>query len=223
MATNSQGVTLFWVPVQAQIASLVLDASIKENHHTEVDSTDSPVEQGVDITDNLRKKPDVLTITGMVTNFPLNAGNGLTTSSVQATTAQGTLNATASSQAQWVPGTAESAYATLLALAGSPNLITVVTALRVYNNMSLKTLDVPRDAHIGEALEFTAVFKEIQIVQNQTVQIARSGPQQPNVNQGKKALPPANKSIPASAADAGASSKNGWIASASRALGGIAQ
>lgn len=218
---NSNGVTLFWQPTKAQIASIVLDASIKEVHHSEVDSTDSPVEQGVDVTDHLRAKPDTVTITGMVTNFPLNTGSP-TTDSVQITTAQGTVTSSNTSAAQWVPGTAENAYAQLLALKGSATLVTVVTALRVYSNMALKSLDVPRDAAIGESLQFTAVLKEIQIVQNQTIQIARAPPQQPNQNIGKQATQPVPKSIASSLADTGANSKNSVLSSVSKFIGGQA-
>lgn len=220
MAT--EGVTLFWVPTKAQIASIVLDASIKEIHHSEVDSTDSPVEQGVDVTDHLRAKPDVVTITGMVTNFPLDAGKGLTPESISASTSQGTESFSNQSLAQWVPGTAETAYQDLLLLKGSASLVTVITGLRVYTNMALKSLDVPRDASIGESLQFTATFKEIQIVQNQTVQIARGPKQQPNQNAGKQALVPKNQSIVAGGADA-AATKGGLLGAAGRALGGVAQ
>src|SRR5271166_4905146 len=159
--TNAQGVTLFWQPTPAQIASITLDASIKEMHHSEVDSTDSPVEEGVDITDHLRAKPDMVTITGMVTNFPLvaPAANRLGgTTQFPSQTGQG-IQVPSNVTAAWSPGRAETAYIDLLALKAAATLVTVVTGLRVYQNMALKSLDVPREAKIGEALEFTAVFK----------------------------------------------------------------
>lgn len=218
MAT--QGVSLFWQPTQAQIATIQLDASVKESHKSEVASTDSPVETGQDITDFLRAKPDTLTITGIVTDWPLNAGDGaVPTNYPPGAVAPGT-NVT--SLASFTNGRAEAAYAALLALKGSPNLITVITELRTYENMALISLDVPRDAMIGESLQFTATFKEIQIVQNATVSIARSPINQPNVNTNKQGTQPANQSIAAGLADTGAKSKTAWIARASQAVGGQA-
>lgn len=193
MASDAGQVTLLWQPTKAQIGTIVLDASIKELHHSETDSTDSPVEKGVDITDHVRAKPDTVTITGMVTNFPLDAGEGPITQSFN--------GFTMTSAAAWVPGTAEGAYLDLLALKDNPSLIQVITQLRVYQNMVLKSLDVPRDAQIGESVQFTVVLKEIQIVQNQTVQIARASAQQPNQNNGKVVTQPVNKSLAAQGVD----------------------
>jgi hypothetical protein len=217
MATAPQSVTLAYSQIKAQIATLTLDASIEETHHTEVDSTDSPVEQGVDVTDHLRKKPDRVTIKGMVTNYPLGT---VAPQNTNVSTPSGSSFAYMSAS-QWVPGTAENAYYTLLDLAGSATLITITTALRTYQNMALVSLDVPRTAAIGASLQFTAVFKEIQIVQNQTVQVARAPKQQPNQNTNKQVAQPKNQSIAASGADVAAQSKNGLLQSAGRFVGGL--
>jgi hypothetical protein len=43
----------------------------------------------------------------------------------------------------------------------------VVTGLKVYRNMVIQSLTIPRNPKTSNGLHFTAAFKEIRIVQNQ--------------------------------------------------------
>jgi hypothetical protein len=149
------GINLISKSKHGQIALLKLDAVEKEGHHSSVEATDSPVEEGVNITDHLRPKPDEVTIEGWVTNTPLPPPG---------------------SQALFSPGLAENAYADLLDLHDNPRLITVITSLRTYDDVALIDLQVPRDAKTGEAVHFTAQFKQIRIVRNETTVLTRSEP-----------------------------------------------
>lgn len=194
---NTQ-VTLLYQKVLAQIDTVTLDASIRETHSTRVKITDHPVEQGVDISDHLRQEPDRVTIEGVVTNTPL--GN-TQPAFVSVAGNQNTPPFSFLRTSIYVMNLAENAYYALLDLAGADNLITVVTALRVYENMAMESLDVPRDAKIGQSVKFTATFKEVQIVLNQTVTVARAETQQGNKNLGKVAAQPVEKSWAASGAD----------------------
>src|SRR4029077_3803718 len=163
-----------------KIALLTLDAVEKEMHHSAVEVTDSPVEQGVNISDHARPKPDEVTIEGWVTNHPLPPPG---------------------SAASFIPGLAENAYADLIDLHDNPRLITVVTSLRTYDDVIMVDLAVPRDAKTGESLHFTAQFKQIRSIQNQTVLVTRGEPKTKDVTDlSKKAGLPtdtatANKSL----------------------------
>ena len=182
--------TLIWRPTIVHIATVAIDASEHEKHSTQVDITDSPVEQGADVSDSLRKKPQELTITGIVSNFVI-AGGPSQTIVVSNEDAEPDSDFQFLSSSSWAQGRAEEAYATLEGLAGSSTLFQVVTSLRVYDNMALKSLEVPRDATTGHALRFTATFKELIIVNNATVQIAVSQPSAvPTKNVGKTAAVP---------------------------------
>jgi hypothetical protein len=161
--------SLLYQPFNAIIDSLVLDASVKEEHISEVDVTDHPVEQGAAVSDHARPKPEELTIEGVVSNTPL---SNLQTS--RATTFEGvsfTSNA-ASQSVRGMPGNAESAYAQLRALRDKPILITVVTALRTYDNLIMTSLKVPRDKDTGDVLKFEAKFKQVRIVTNAVTVVA---------------------------------------------------
>ena len=161
-------VALTFKVTPAVIDSLTVDATIEEVHTAEVDTTENPVEQGVDVTDHARPKPRPLQMEGIVSDTPLPSPAGGA-----------------------VPGRSLSAYKQLLDLWASPRLITITTGLETYSNMVMKSLVVTRNASSGRAVRFRAMFQEVQLVQNQTVQIARKGKALPSKNLSKQAATPA--------------------------------
>ncbi len=171
MATSP--VTLLFQPFNAIIDTLVLDAAVKEEHTSENDVTENPVERGSATTDHIRPKPEELTIEGVVSNTPLNSFQ-----TNRAVTYEGvtfTSNAT-TNIARGMPGNAEAAYAKLLDLRNKGNLITVVTALRTYDNMAVLSVKVPRDKDTGDILKFEIKLKQVRIVTNAVTVVATKKP-----------------------------------------------
>jgi hypothetical protein len=165
----ASGVTLLFQPFNAIIDTLVLDASVKEDHDAEVEVTDHPVEQGAAVSDHARPKPEELTIEGMVSNTPLNfiqARRSVTSEGFTWTTSAQT-NAIRGN-----PGNAEAAYVTLRAMRDTPKMLTIITALRSYDNMVMTSLKIPRDKETGDVLKFTAKFKQVRIVTNAVTVVA---------------------------------------------------
>ena len=160
---------LLYQPFNAIIDQLVLDASIKEEHSAEVDVTDHAVEQGSSITDHARPKPEEVTIEGVVSNTPLNRFQTLRAESFDGVAWQ---TSAAVNAVRGMPGAAESAYRALRDLRDTPKLVTIVTALRTYDNMLLTSLKVPRDAQTGDCLRFEAKFKQVRIVTNGVTVVA---------------------------------------------------
>ena len=161
--------TLLYQPFNAIIDALVLDASVKEEHLAEVEVTDHPVEQGAAVSDHARPKPEELTIEGLVSNTPLNfiqARRSVTSEGFTWTTSAQT-NAIRGN-----PGNAEAAYVTLRAMRDAPRLLTIITALRSYDNMVMTSLKIPRDKDTGDVLKFTAKFKQVRIVTNAVTVVA---------------------------------------------------
>jgi hypothetical protein len=62
-------------------------------------------------------------------------------------------------------GYAEDGYARLLDIRDKRRVVTIVTVLRTYTDMMMTSLDVPRDARSGDALLFTATFKQIRFAE----------------------------------------------------------
>jgi hypothetical protein len=169
-----------------KIDVIELDATISESHNGEVEVTEHPVEEGFNVTDHARAKPDVLTLTGIISNTPLNRTQALRKVADQS----GFVFETSAGTAQKVgaPGYAEEAFAKLQALRTSGKVLTVQTRYRSYTDMLLTSLVVPRDASTGDALKFTAVFKHVRIVRNrETRAVAKEPKAKSKVAKGKQA------------------------------------
>lgn len=178
---------------QQVLDSIVLDASLSELHESDADVTEFPVEQGSDITDNVRLLPSGLKVEALITDFSL-AGPSNSNA--------GTKRAHASGFAGYAKGT----YAALEDYQAKATLVNVETGLKSYQNMVIKSLSTPRDAHTGKnAVRTTIILKRILIAQSQSVVIKQSDPK------GQPSSPKGNKTP--TAADAGQQEKKSAAAS----------
>lgn len=173
----------------SSVGTLVIDATTDEKHAIDVDTTDFPVEQGIDVTDHKRRKPDGVTLTGTITNTPVDGTNDPVTATQQnpatGQTFQFSVNALPPNSNQ----RSSSAYALLNKIADANSLFTVTTELNVYSNMALTHAEFPRDVKVGDSLDFTLTFKNFRVVQNQTVAVVvtRAPSGQPQQQKGAQA------------------------------------
>lgn len=148
------------------IGGFELDASVNETHSFESEVTDHPVEKGADVTDHVRARPIMLMIEGVVSDSPIGDirdRRSVTTSP------------------------SNDALAHLLDIRDKREPIVVETALKVYENMVLQSLEIPRSASTGEALRFRATFKQVQLVTNLRTTIFVAFPSgAKKVNRGNK-------------------------------------
>jgi hypothetical protein len=160
------GLELFFRKTRAKIGSITLDASLQELHSGESEITDHPVEDGTNVTDNIRDKPDRVRIEGMVTNHPLNIEDRVDS-----------VGALVRGEA----GRAETAFEQLREIKKNKQTVTIITSLKTYDNMAMETFEVPRDAELGNVVKFTATFKEIIIAKSET----RAAPSKGDVGKAK--------------------------------------
>lgn len=166
------------------IGDIAIDCTVTETHTGAATVTEHPVEDGVNITDHIRPEPLQLALSGIITNTPIgtkqierviNAG-GAPVRTIQ--------NDTPTSEA----GFAQTAWQKLEAirLAGKP--IKVVTRDRTYESMAMMSLTVPKDAKTGNALAFTAQFKQVRVVFNRTTRtvVAKQPKAQKKQDTGKQ-------------------------------------
>lgn len=165
--------TLLFQKTQAKLGSLELDVSVTEQHQMQVDVTEHPVESGASLVDHVRPKPEVLTLRGLVTNTP----NNVDPDNPDPTNAE----------------RAGRALAQLRELKDSGTSLTVVTALRTYENMVLASVDIPRDASSGQALLFDATLREIRTATLRVVLIDDVG--KPKKNRGTKPTKKADEQV----------------------------
>lgn len=174
-------VTLTFKKTKAKLGAIVLDASVSETHTAEVEITEHPVERGANIVDHKRPKPDAVTIEGLVSNTPLPEPSDALVQQTQG-------NVTFDSASRLQATRASTAYQDLLDLKDSETLFTLVTALRTYEDMAIKTLTVPRDARSGQTLRFSAQCVQVRTVSNRTVKVVPKATKKVDV--GKKATTP---------------------------------
>ncbi len=187
--------TLFFVA----IGDLVVDATMSETHRKEVELTSHPVEEGSVITDHARKKPDKVTIEGIITNTPVGSfprpvfSRGI---SIQ--------SSTDADVEPGEPGRAHEAYAYLKDLMDRRTPVAISTPFEEYESMILKSLSVTRKADVGDALAFTVEAEKVRVVtvkktqaQKKLAKSVNKGPQKP-----KPVAPPKDQSILTRIADA---------------------
>jgi len=174
-----------------KIGSLELDATISEHQSFRNEVTAFPIESGSSISDHVIQAPEEITIDGFVTNTPIEFLSGIRTQGQDYVT---------------------NAYFTLLEIAGYKfpgkayfnnkledieetvnqfKLVEILTSLRLYTDMALISLDIPRDAKTGDTLHFTATFRKVVKVEVKEI------PRVPEtVNSGTPATKTAPKQTP---------------------------
>lgn len=170
---------LFGKQAKGKIGELTIDATLSENHDFNNSVSQYPVEDGSSLSDNIRVNPDELTITGIISNTPVD--NISSPSGALGAVAQGVFNTVKGTPYKnegrsQVPNNLEVALTTLLRISGrtvnggrtTPEIITVVTGLRVYTSAALSNLVFTRDPRTGSSLRFTGKFTIIKKVASET-------------------------------------------------------
>lgn len=149
-------VSMFSGPV-----SIELDVTIDESHEWTLDVTTNPVETGAPISDHIQELPDRLTITGMITNTPLTGSIIDIFSNAFQSLIDGKGN----------DDRVKTTFDLLRTMYEQRELVNVYTKYRIYENMALTSINIPRSSGIGDAINFTAQFMHIRIVDTQTTDI----------------------------------------------------
>jgi len=139
--------TLLFKKEPGKIDKLELDVTIAENHAFNTTVTKFPIEKGANISDHIINDPVRLSMIGFITNSPVRIFGGVPQ------------NLRAGLKA--IPNRAQNALFQLLALRDAKKLFTVVTGLKVYQDMFFESLVFPRDRTTGEALRFTSTLTSL--------------------------------------------------------------
>lgn len=135
--------------------NIELDAALDENHEWSADATSNPVEEGAPVTDHVIEQSDKLKIRGFVTDSPLNLSQSVS----------GLVNSGS------VGNRTQAVFDLLYDLIKIREPMTVYTKHRIYDNMVLTNVTIPRSAGVGEAIEFNAEFIHIRKVATQMVDV----------------------------------------------------
>jgi hypothetical protein len=136
---------------------ITLDAALSEKRSRRVTLTKHPVEEGVKPSDHAELEPDTYSVEGIISGVPLSTQDQQDRGLADGQALDGSF--------------VKSAMDTLDRILDARSAVTVTTELKRYDNMVMTSLEMPRDAEIGEAIHFTATFEQIRFVQTQTVRL----------------------------------------------------
>lgn len=120
---------------KSTVGGVTLDATLSEDHEYNSRVTSFPVEDGGDISDHIIKEPERVQITGVVSDTPLAILSSFNRSI--------------------------DAFNRLIQIYDNRERITVVTGIRVYTDMVMTSLQVPRNVQTGQSLNFVIELQKI--------------------------------------------------------------
>lgn len=130
------------------IATLEFDVLVDENHEWSNDITSNPVENGAPVSDHIIPQSDKLRLTIMVSDI-----------SIYDAVAEGEERKT------------QRAFDVLRQLHEARQTVTVYTKYHVYDNMGISYIGIPRASNNGNSLTVPIEFKQIRLVNTQTVKV----------------------------------------------------
>lgn len=191
--------TKFTDPSNNDADLLLVDATIQESPKYEAEPTDYAVEEGPDVTDNIRLKPITLQIDGLVSETPITlksqAAGLLTAVGANLGAKTGGFNSQLGAIAGGFIGSrlfkdssegtdangdtrslnpADIARKVLEDTWRNKRIFTVVTKRRKYDSMVITSLTFPRTVQDGKALKFSVSLKQIRIVSPETIAITKN-------------------------------------------------
>lgn len=120
---------------QSNVGGVFLDATLTEDHQYNARATTYPIEDFRNITDHIINEPETLSLTGVVSDTPLSILSSFNRS--------------------------VDAFNRLVRIYETKQLITVVTGIKVYTNMCITSLQIPRNVQSGQSLTFSMEFQKI--------------------------------------------------------------
>jgi uncharacterized protein YcfJ len=162
---------------------IIIDAAENVRHPHDAQATDNPVEEGSDITDHVDVKPKMISFDGIVSEAPISVekaiiGNvagaigglvGGALGGIAGTIATTGLSALGGALLDEPVSRTQEAFDAMEEIQEKKIPVTIVTGLRVYNNMILTEFTPVETTAIGKSLSFTATFREIRIVQSEQI------------------------------------------------------
>jgi hypothetical protein len=123
-----------------QIGTITFDTMVSEEHRFSSRVTYFPIENGTIISDHIINQPDIINLSGLVTDTPLSILAPFNRS--------------------------VAVFNFLLQIHQRREVVNVVTGIKVYENMAITSLDVPRTVKTGQTLTFNIELQRIVYVNN---------------------------------------------------------
>ncbi len=141
----------------SQMASFEVDALLSETHTMSREVTDNEVENGSPVSDHVILRPITLEVQCFVSDAPI----------------KGIIENVQNGARNFLGGSkyTSDCFSALIDLYERKEPLAVYTQYRVYNNMMVQSITIPRTPEDGEALIFTINFKQIRMVETATTKL----------------------------------------------------
>ena len=151
-----QHVCLFYRKDGYRVGSVDIDLILEENHEKNAVVTENPLQDGRSVSDGIYNLLREGTLTGLVSNHSLRHVEELDEQSAEAIL----------DLAQWEPlkNRAEQAWTDLKEIMDNRELVTIVCALEVYNDVAITHVGAVRNGESGDAQEFEISFRQVKRV-----------------------------------------------------------
>ena len=126
------------------VGSIPLDLIIDEGYNFSSEISQYNIEEGSEISDHIRKLLFQGTLTARISNFSLG-------------------------QSQIFSNRAQEAYNSLKDIWNNQELVDIVMIYDVFNNVGITSISTPRSAGMGESIEFSISFQEVNQVSLQEI------------------------------------------------------
>src|SRR5579864_2596637 len=120
---------------QSKVGIVTFDTMVQEEHRFSSRVTYFPVERGTIVSDHIINQPDIVHLSGLVSDTPLTIFAPFNRSIA--------------------------AFNALLEIHRRREIIDVVTGIKLYRNMAIISLDVPRTVKTGQTLTFNIELQRI--------------------------------------------------------------
>lgn len=140
------------------LISVDLDVTMDEVHEWTNEVTTNPVEIGAPISDHIQELPDKIRITGMISDSAISDNVIREFSKVD--------------DSQFLTR-CQTTFDLLRGLVKNKELVMVYTRYKLYHDMALVSINLPRNNTTGDAINFTAEFMRVRIVSTQSVDIPK--------------------------------------------------
>jgi hypothetical protein len=190
--------------VSVPSATIAADAVVSETHTRTNTVTDHPVEEGANISDHSRPEPDRVQVEIYVSDTPLSVEQMQRAQKFMQQAGIGAiLDPSGQASVAAVPGYSRAVRDRLEQYQLTGQLVTVATAIKLYQSMVIESVTENRSAKDAEAFHATIAFKFIRVVQNKLTRrvVAKDPRAQPKVKTG--AQTPQDNAVPQSQLDKG--------------------
>lgn len=144
---------LFYREDGYHVGAVELDLILEERHAKDAVVTENPLQEGRAVSDGIYNELREGSLTGLVSNHSLKHVEEVSEQSAEALL----------DLAQWRPlkNRAAQAWEDLKAIMDRKELVTIVCALEVYDNVAITHIGAMRDAESGDAQEFDITFRQV--------------------------------------------------------------